>query len=436
MSIGFALVVAPEFTLISLQTSISVKDALGSSSMTIYSFLCVLSLFVYVPLVAKIGRKKCLIIGELPSVAYTIALMHQNVWTVTFAAVVMGIAESILFSAAGAIVSSFSDDECHGDVRKKSIGIFLTTFSLVQIASSIMPKVTLTDSNRQWNKTYSHKVGGFDISSCGRNDCPLEYAFKNDANVFRQLIPTHTSLLILLGIFVGFQVLGIVIHCVVTPNDRTSQFMLSGGETQEPLNSRFGAMTDLKNAFYRLIDHLKSKLRLMTIPLQIQYGAYSAFLWSEVTRAYISCPLGVENIGICLALIYTASAVVNIVFSRYCSSISQLQLYWSSYAFETAGYTIAFVWQPSVDSLFVLYVMGVFVGITHAMRRISSYAVASVYFDDMDSSYLVQTGSIAFGCGVVYALTSVVCVYVKIYVLALLSVLSTILATVAHCRYY
>lgn len=433
VSIGLTLVLAPQYNLISLQTSIGVKDAMGPTSVAVYCTLCVATLLVYIPLMAKFGRKNCLVLGEIPSVIYTLSYFYPRPWVVTTAGVFIGIAESIIMPASGVVITSLShptDDGHEAQKNTYNVGVLLAIRGLGQAIASIVPNLILVDSAEQSSNKSTFNT--YDVAQCGANDCPSKYAFQKHSEIFGNLIPTQDSLRIYLSVMAILQILGIIIHWLAIPNDD-----VAGNEGRQPLipHEEKSAILELKDASYRLFIHMRSKFRWLTIPIHIMYGLNTGFIWSEITRAYISCPFGVENIGVFLILLYLAAFIGNAFWAKFCSSVPMPVIFGFNIMVSTSTYCLALFWIPSEASMYVPYILVVLMGFTHFFVRFSSYVISSNYFDDMDSAYVVQTGVVALGNAIVFVLSNVLCVYQKLYILIFFALFSTSLVFVGHFCY-
>lgn len=433
VSIGLTMVLAPQYNLMSLQTSIGVKNATGSTSVVLFSTLSVVSLLVYIPLIARFGRKKCLVVGEIPAVLYTMSYFFPKPWIITTAGVLVGFSESIMTPASAVVITSLahpSDETYNPDRNTFNVGVLLTIRGLGQALASIIPNAILVDSGKQPLNVSASTA--YDVSRCGANDCPKEYAFSQHSKIFGNLIPTQDSLRIYLCVMSVTQLFGIIIHCLAVPAENNE-----GSEERQSLLPQVerSAVQEFKQAILRLLDHFRSKFRWLTISVHVMYGLNTGFIWSEISRAYVSCPFGVENLGSFFFLLYLASFLGNATCTKFCSGIQMPVIYVSNVVITTSAYCLALFWAPSETSLYVPYLLVLLMGLTHFIVRYTSFVISSNYFDDMDSAYLIQTGVAALGNATVFMLANVMCVYIKLYIIMSFSLFSTALVFVAHFCY-
>lgn len=433
------MVMAPQYTLVSLQTSIGVKDALGSMGMMVYELVCVVTILMYVPMFLWFGRKNCLLVGAIPSVLFTLSMMYPTMWTVTPAEILLGIAESVEMTAIGAIVSSVVLDSEHDSEKKRSsVGVYLTIMAVGEAITCLVAELVLKDSGAGWfTSIFSHKEHVMaNISRCGANDCPMDYSFKENSHVFRNLIPTVLSRCVYLGALAVTQIIGIIILWRSVPYDNMESQSRDIDERQHLLLGQFrSAWTQFKTVFRRLVVHMSSKISMLTIPLQMQYGVFCGFLWAEVGRSYVSCTIGIEHLGFFQFVAYIVTLICTYFLHRFRSSISNPAVFLLSYVVEISFFLCALLWQPSSSSLYMLCVLGVTVGAANAFRKITSYFIASIYSNDLDSSYAVRTAFVALGVAVVNSWVTIFCIYTKIYIIVAWLTISTVLALIAHYRF-
>lgn len=419
VSIGFAMVACPQYNLTALQTSIGVKDALGSTSIAVYEAICIVTLMIYVPVITLFGKKACLLFGQIPSLIFTIALLYPRFWTLTPAGVLLGIGESLIMPAIGAIIVSIPklEESRNRQVSTESaVGIFVSVLGLVQAVFSIAPDLIL-------KKEVSSNLinsSAIDLVKCGANDCPLDYAFTEDSNIFEQLVPTLFSIRIYLCLCCATQIIGILIQWWSVPSDTGNGTSI----TEELVNC--------KNSFTRLFRHSSTKLSLLTFPTLLQFGFVAGFIWSDMARAYGSCVLGVDHLGKVLCVTYITSFLVSSSVTALGNYIPRPFLLTLTLVLELSGYSLAAIWQPSIKSLYMPYILAVLMGSTHALRRVVAYCISGTYFVDRDSAYVMQTLGLAFGTMIIYILTNIVCVSIKLYMLSGLGVVSTVFAIWAH----
>lgn len=442
--VGFSLVFAPQFVMLSLQTSIEGEIALGATNVLVYSILCVISLLLYTPLVTLLGRKFGLVAVEIFWVIYTLSLLHPSYYTVIPASMLMGIAESIILPASGAIILKFITSEVIDDetrsasVARKTltIGLFLAVLALGQTISSVMSELLLNPSDGDiWHNGSSIAVN---ISRCGASDCPMTYT--SDAAVYNKLVPPALSFRVFLVLICAIQVVGIIMQGVLIPDDVPSlpNLRVDDGGDSAPLlpRQRPTYCHSLKRALYTLKSQVLSFRCLMILPIQIHYGLFLGFVWSEYTRAYVACIIGVQNIAKCLYITYFASFITNAVFTKFGSTLPIPALMLISYAAEALVFVTSLLWVPSVSIEHVSYALASLYGLAHGFRRLTFYVTAGVYFDDPNSAYLVQAGTAAIGLTIAYVWCEVLCVYVKIYIMLAHCAVATALAVIAHCMQF
>lgn len=189
-----------------LQSSVEVKGNVGLVSLGAYYGVAVVSsCMVYPFLIRLIGRKYNLLLGDASSIIFGVALIYPMPIITIVTRALLGFLEPSFWSASFAIAASyqistsyFATDE---DKTKKVLRL-IVIIGIGQGLMSLLPNVILKESYEL------DKIGVVNVSydiKCGAQDCPTEYSDTPHNPIYRNLIPSPTSLHIFVGILAGIQ---------------------------------------------------------------------------------------------------------------------------------------------------------------------------------------------------------------------------------------
>uniref|UniRef100_H2ZI23 Major facilitator superfamily (MFS) profile domain-containing protein n=1 Tax=Ciona savignyi TaxID=51511 RepID=H2ZI23_CIOSA len=145
---------------------------------------------------------------------------------------------------------------------------------------------------------------------------------------------------------------------------------------------------------------------------------FNGFFVSDVTRAFVSCVVGVQKVGISMLMFSCVTSVVCYVNGKIVQRFGRL--YSIIFAFITT-FTLLIVfllWQPTESTSYVVYVTFALVGIPNGCWSIilqSSYSDA--FYKNKEVSFNVWNITFTAGFALQFAISALLCVRDKIYVL-------------------
>lgn len=123
-----------------------------------------------------------------------------------------------------------------------------------------------------------------------------------------------------------------------------------------------------------------------TLPSQLYFGLITGFLWSEFTRSYASCTIGVQNVGWVMFAANFASAITSAVLTRFGQALSARTLTVTRSLCDIAICTTLLVWKPSPDSLYVPYMLAALLGIAIGFSKLLAYTLLVTHLRDIDAA--------------------------------------------------
>ncbi|XP_077974886.1 protein unc-93 homolog A-like isoform X2 [Styela clava] len=464
---GFSVYVGSTFSLATLQSSINIKNDLGPKSLLI-CFLCGLAGIITAPYTLKrFGAKATLITGEIIASFFTIANFYPRWFTMYPTAALTGlVSSSFTWSASAVIVHKVATANLSNKIGKqadiatqKYFGIYLGIVAFGQIFSNGVTVLILklvnddlfgpdhksADTNFDSNSTLPTQGPQYkttnssviDISQCAARDCPAEYAYGNSTKL-DVFIPDDSSRYVLLGWYLLMQLGAVLVHSIAMdsiPVDAHRKNIITNkndeeSPTRKSLLNKPREENDCSALFAPIkisILHLTSLQGILSAPVYLLYGLTISFIWSEFSRAYVSCVVGLSQVGLTSALVDLLSLTVSVIISRCASNFGMFYIFIFGMCYDIALYVATLVWVPTSSTSYVVYIFAPLLGVTHAVRRNTQYLTTSALCPDKDVGFAIQNVLGGIGLMMTYAWTTAFCVYVKIYIMIGSVVAATVL---------
>nr|XP_039252853.1 protein unc-93 homolog A-like [Styela clava] len=454
-SFGFAAYVGSTVGLATLQSSINIKNDLGPKSLLI-CFLCGLAGIITAPYTLKrFGAKATLITGEIIASFLTIANFYPRWFTMYPTAALTGLmSSSLTWSASAVIVHKVATADLENKIGKqadiatqKYFGIYLGIVAFGQIFCNGVTVLILEfvnddllglnhktvetdfDSNLSTQapqyKTSNSSV--IDTSQCAAKDCPAEYAYSNSIKL-DVFIPDDCSRYVLFGWYLLMQLGAVLLHSIAMdpiPVDTYRKNMIASQNEEESPNrklllNKLREENDCSNLFAPIkisVLHLTSLQGILSAPVYLLYGLTISFIWSEFSRAYASCVVGLSQVGLTSALVDFLSLIVSMIISRCASNFGMFYIFLFGMCYDIALYVAILFWVPTPSTSYFVYIFASLFGVTYAVRRNTQYLTTSALCPDKDVGFTIQNVLGGIGLMMTYAWTTAFCVYVKIYIM-------------------
>ncbi|KAL5021219.1 hypothetical protein ScPMuIL_000374 [Solemya velum] len=336
LSIGISLMYIPLGSLRNLQSSLNHKEGIGLYSLAAaYAAYMIGSLFT--PFIVKqFQTKSCLVIGLIPQLLYIVTNAYPTLYFLIPVSALQGLGNALLWNAITTYTTFLAKGNATLKREKlehtisKFFGIFFLVFqwsnvlgnlisSLVFMygeadtpddpsvhnTTAIMNNMTVINNNAY--AINSSNIDSYRITTerdsivenhfhlCGSNYC---HSYTIDHAGMTVSEPTK---LLLIGIYSGFAAIAIV---------------LIGGFLEPLRLYRTTAMKcgEIGGQFVEVMKFMCQRKFLLISLLCIYSTLQNGFVTSEVTKAYITCPLGIYMVGysmICFGLCGAAGSYLS-----------------------------------------------------------------------------------------------------------------------------
>lgn len=280
-------------------------------------------------------------------------------------------------------------------------GIFFLIFQTGQIWGNLISSQVLKPSGGQSNSSVLD-VGRL----CGANFCPSTPISAQNQQT------SHETVITLMSIYLTFGCLAIVVvfffldKCKMESND------------EEPKGA-----CDL---FIATLKHfMKDRKMQLLIPLTMFSGLEQGFVFSDFTKAFITCSIGIEMVGLIMICFGVVDAIFSLVLGKIVEWWTGRPIMMFLGAVINMALLVTFLlWHPTKDSLYVFFLGAGFWGFADAVWQTQVNAFYGVLFPTKQeaafSNYRLWE---SLGFVISFAYGDFLCTDIKIYILMVVLVI-------------
>ncbi|XP_047141909.2 protein unc-93 homolog A isoform X1 [Hydra vulgaris] len=355
-------------------------------------------MFVPPLVIKKIGCKYTvafLMIGYIP---FTLSMFYPTYWTVVPASLLLGFCGAPLWSAKCSYLTSsgmiygksmnFSED----NMVNKFFGIFFLIFQSGQIWGNLISSLVLKPSGGKLNSTEAN-IG----EVCGKNFCP-----STDISSAHQETSKSTVTL-LMSIYLGFGVLAVFFVFIFLDKIKIIRD-----------NKKRGAC----DLFISTMKLLKNPKMMLLIPVTIFSGLEQGFVFGDFTKAFVTCGLSIEKVGLIMICFGATDAIFSLALSKIVKKIGKFIVILIAALVNFGLLATLLIWEVSENTEHVFYICAGIWGFADAVWRTQVNAFYGVLFSTKQeaafSNYLLWE---AFSFVIAFSYGNAFCINVKIYIL-------------------
>jgi predicted MFS family arabinose efflux permease len=118
---------------------------------------------------------------------------------------------------------------------------------------------------------------------------------------------------------------------------------------------------------FATFKHMKKPYQLLVIPLTLWSGVEQGFFGADYTAGYVSCVLGVHNVGWVLITYGVCDAICSVSFGAVIKYTGRVPIFLLGAAINLVVVIIFFEWTPNADQAYVFYILAGMWGIADAV---------------------------------------------------------------------
>ncbi|KAK7500311.1 hypothetical protein BaRGS_00008534 [Batillaria attramentaria] len=407
LSLGFLFLFTAYQSMANLQTSLNKEDGVGAWSLSaIYVALIVSSMFLPKFVIARLGCKWTIPACMFGYALYMGANFYAVIWLMTVTGVILGIGAAPLWSAKCTYLTQIGvwyakmTKQSEDAIINRFFGFFFMMFQTSQIWGNLISSEVFSskpdNSSDVINRTES------ELAICGANFCP-SYAINNPS--FDQ---PKEKVYILCGIYLACAVLGFIVISLfldpITLDQETSA-------ADRHLSPRLLIAT-----FKHLVA---SPAQMLLVPITVYSGVEQAFIGGDYTKSYISCTLGIWNIGYVMICYGVVDAICSFVFGRLVQYVGHIPFFVLATVLHGGLQIFLLLWEPSQDHVIVFYCVAALWGMGDAVIQTQINALyGSLFTANTEAAFANYKlwESVGFVMPYAYNDYKYMCTYKKLYV--------------------
>ncbi|GAB6020726.1 Protein unc-93 A [Chamberlinius hualienensis] len=407
-----------------VQSSLNSDAGLGVTAMSVKHLSMIIGSFVAPSIIYKIGCKWAGVLGVGLYILFVPANFYPSWFMLITAAVISGIgcsvqsvAVKVYLARLAHVYSNVSNVE-EERINSRIFVVHMVFFYFASVANVIGSLILNSGiSNDMYNGTI-HDVGiNFEQKPCGARYCNqlLNSDGENNATDLDYMIENRIYL------FVGF----CTASCFVA-------FLLSlciKPLTYFEVNTRDDHRNIWPlNAVCNVFKSMFSLRYFLFIPIAIIENGALSFWAADFTKAFITCSIGVSYIGYVSVWMGLGAAIAAGV-------IGPLNKKNRSYVFVTLStllqiiiFMLLFCWKPSISQTVNYWELSAFTMMFYISNGMRSFIIpvliTSVFKNDLETAFSFYNCWLNVAATVFYYISNILCVYIKIYTLMGLAVIS------------
>lgn len=253
---------------------------------------------------------------------------------------------------------------------------------------------------------------------CGSAACPLPSNYDILANTFNTYdnfnanstvpggISCKTSTM-LISVFLGFCVMGVAV---------TAAFM-------DHIRINIHKETSFSNAcsssFRFMLDAFKDTRLQLAAPLSIFIGLEQGFMYSDFSKSYVACSLGVTYISLVFLSLGLLQSVAAFTLSLLVQHIRRHIIIAVGFIFQSCLLLVLFLWKPSKEDPALFFVVPAVWGVCNAIWDTLSFSIlVAVYADGWQAAFANCYFFRYLGLALSFGIHGSLCNWLKLYGLA------------------
>ncbi|KAL3858709.1 hypothetical protein ACJMK2_008970 [Sinanodonta woodiana] len=390
-----------------LQSSLNKAEGLGTVTLATIYAASVLSGLLLPPLVIRhLGCKWSLVLS-MPCYILYMAANFYPVWgTMLPASLLLGVGAAPLWAAKCTYLTQIGTwyakltNRDRDDAINRFFGVFFMMFQTSQIWGNLVSSAVF--SLRMDNTTVDETV----ISNCGAKYCPIEN--DNNTNLER---PDLDKIYTVCGVYLASAVIG-----CLTVVFLLDQIDLDQTKKRDRKPGRHGG--DSAHLLWEIVRHWRdSRYQKLLIPLTVYSGIEQAFFAGDFTKSFVSCTIGIWNVGYVMIAYGVANASCSLLFGRFVQYVGHVPFFVLALLVHGGTQITLLVWKPDPEMTYIFYILACLWGIGDAVIQTQINAFYGYLFTNKPeaafASYRIFESA---GFILSFGYSSFLCTNIKIYI--------------------
>ncbi|XP_067012186.1 UNC93-like protein [Anabrus simplex] len=393
-----------------LQSSINARDGLGTVSLSaIYAALVLSCIFVPTFLIKRLTVKWTLCISMMCYAPYIAAQFYPRFYTLVPAGVLLGIGAAPMWASkatyltqVGGVYAKLTDQAVDAIVVR-FFGFFFLAWQTAELWGNLISSLVLSSPHGA-AQSHGNTTSTEHLKFCGANFC-LSASQGND-NLER---PPDSEI---------FEISGIYLCCVIVAVAMVAIFVdpLSryGEKQRKNDSSELSGIQLLSATAYQL----KKRNQQLLIPITVWIGMEQAFIGADFTQAYVSCALGINNVGYVMICFGVVNAICSLLFGSVMKFVGRFPLMALGAVVHACLVGVLLMWRPNPEYKLVFFAISGLWGVGDAVWQTQVNGIYGTLFrrnkEAAFSNYRLWESA---GFVIAYAYSTHLCARMKLYVM-------------------
>lgn len=432
-SLGICLIYSGYSSTLVLQSSIRIEEGKGSESIAVAYVSAILVCFIVVPnIIAHLGVKYSMIVSEFCYVCFLVGLLIKNDAVLQLCSIMAGVGDAIFWTPLALLLVYYSKqlhratpDSTERKCFVRLCGIIFPWFQMNSVLGNSIVYLVLRLSGSKapasdWNSTATVTIDNASLPEvdlvefCGANDC-------QDSEItgasMEQYVLDGGAITIFFLCLLAIQLAGITIHVKIVPNidlDEVNNNEDGSGDSRG--NKKGGVMSFIRPVADTLRLFVCSVNQWIIFLPGVFLGFNVALIYSEISRAFASCVLGVEKVSMCIIIYGLFYAPFSRLWSSMIAKHGQTFAIPMMAVTNTAVYLTCLMYQPSLAHQWVVYFIFALEGVAMPFGQlILSTFYSTILPNNMEASFNFWNVTFYIGWSIQFGWSPYVCVRDKLY---------------------
>ncbi|CAO1386891.1 unnamed protein product [Diamesa hyperborea] len=387
-----------------LQSSINSQDSLGTISLaSIYAALVVSCIFLPTLIIRKLTAKWTLFFSMLCYMPYIASQFYPRFYTLVPAGILVGLGAAPMWASKatyltqlGQVYAKLTDQSVEA-IIVRFFGFFFLAWQSAELWGNLISSLVLS-SGAHGSGGGSSNFSEASLDLCGANFCVASVSSDN-ANLSR---PPDEEI---------FQISAIYLACiagaVIIIGDRY------GEKRRGSISAQELSGVELLSATFK---QLRKPNQQLLIPLTIFIGMEQAFIGADFTQAYVSCALGIHQIGYVMICFGVVNAICSIIFGSIMKYIGRFSIIVFGTVIHMAIFSYLLFWRPDPNQPMIFFLISGLWGVGDAVWQTQINGLYGTLFrrnkEAAFSNYRLWE---SLGFVIAYAYSTALCTAHKLY---------------------
>ncbi|GAB6022879.1 Protein unc-93 A [Chamberlinius hualienensis] len=379
ISLSYGLANMNTAAISTVQSSINYKDSLGSSSLASLTIGSLIGSLFFNSIYKKLGNKVCMIIGSASNLLYILSNLYPTWYTMIPSGFLSGFFGSFLFITIKIIFAQMAQNYCQSQNQDDKVDKVQTRMFMINILlykasiAAFLPVTSIILGVNDKQPTESNKENFMDnttVFHCGSEYCNEGFGKMINLTAIDNSVTDFKSVFKLVMFCIGIWTIAIAILFF----------------------AYFPKSNDCHKKIKTFPISLMTKPRIiMLIPSFMIIMAGDAFWSIDFVSAFITCPIGIEYIGLVMMWTGMSGAMSSLIFGSFNSETFRKVPIILASLIQLIILMVLFVW-PMENNVFLISCIltaGWYIGSGIRLTLLPAL-IAVVFPDDLESTFSVM----------------------------------------------